>query len=139
MADARRRLTRLQAGVVEVDAEDNRPAIGVGIGLLAGGGVFAGLSGWQGSEAARHQAAFASEELPWDDRVEQYAAPGEQAAAAANGLLGAAIGAGAGGAAALVVAGVLGATPKVAGAPTDLGVAVAPTDGGVVVTIGGRW
>lgn len=130
LEDARRRLRRLQLGGAP-KVQSAPPTLGLGIGLLAGGGVLGGFAGWQGAEFSRNQDSFRSSTLPWSERVATYAVPGEQAATASNALLGTSIGMAVGGGATLALTAALGEK-----AP---GVAVVPSDRGWLLTWAGRW
>lgn len=130
--DAKRRLRRLSSGGLPPAARPPIPGITLGVGLAAGGGALAALSGWQAGEVQRLQTAFDDAELPWAERVANYAEPGEQAATASNALLAGAVGLGVGGAVSVVVALVsAGRGPSVAVVPRGV-------DGAVVV-LGATW
>ncbi len=131
--DAVRRLRRLGVSVV-ARRRVGEAGMGVGMGVVAGGGVLAGLAGWQKSELDRAQTEYEAGDLLWvalEDKREE----GEAAADGANAFTGAAIGLAVGGAAAIVIQAVVDGGPqRVTWAPV-----VVPTSDGAVVTVAGRW
>lgn len=131
--DARRRLQRLAVRAQgESRATDPRPAIGVGLGLMGGSAVLGALSGWQGARMGELSATWHSGDLT----TEQYqgiGAEADQAEAASNALLAAALATGGAG----VIAAVVGA--GVAADQAQLSASIVLTPGGVAIAVGGRW
>ncbi len=88
--DAQRRLRKLGVKVSD-RTETGRPALGIGIGLLAGGGVFAGLSGWQVAQLRQAEATYTDGSHTTAD-VDAARVEGERAATASNALVSGAVG-----------------------------------------------
>lgn len=134
--DAERRLRRLGEAVGPNEPQ-GRPGLGLGIGLLAGGGVVAGLAGWQRSVLSEAEAAYTALGVSGESR-DAAQVEGADAATATNILLSAGIGLGAAAVPMWVVDGVLAArrtTRRASLVPVG-----APTPaGGVVFGVAGRW
>ncbi len=134
--DAETRLRRL--GVrMEQTRDAGRPALGVGIALIAGGGGAAGLAGWQRGALAQAEGAYVAPGASGEDRSAARV-DGEAAATATNVLLGSAVGLGVASLPLLVADGVRHARGSRAQA-ADWAPLVAPTGAGVVVGVVGRW
>lgn len=135
--EAKRRLRGLNASTAAVrTAAPPPPGLVVGASLIGAGAVFGGLSGWQGEVLAQAQADWDAGGQPWS-QLEEIKLAGLDAADASNGLLAAAIGAGAGGAVAMVIAAATSG-PRKPRAAAVLPLA-SPRPRGVTLVLAGRW
>jgi hypothetical protein len=133
--DAVRRLRRLGVGV-KGSAPKPMAGVGVGVGLLAGGGVVAGLAAWQKSVLEGAEASYRAGDLLRDD-LQGTQTEGQQAADRTNAFTGVAIGLG--------VSSLVPFLIEALGSKKDpLAASVVPLalpghDGGVVLSLAGRW
>ena len=131
---ARNRVRRLTGGrVPQSTLPQAAPGIVAGGVLLGAGGVFAGLSGWQGQATADAQTRFALGARPWQ-QTDAIGQEWQDAASASNGLLVASIGSGVAGAVVLIASAGGGRKSRLPSA------ALLPLpEGGVALQLGGRW
>ena len=150
--DATRRLRRLGVTVGGQEATVGRPALGIGVGLVAAGGAFAGLGTWQFAELKGAEGRYTQGGQD-TAAVDAARREGETAATATNALVSAAVGLAVASAPLFLVDALLfvpkaqagrsertGADSRRAGAPAVvLPTASVSLDGSLRFGLAGRW